>query len=98
MNISLNTIMLNAQIISEKSSHTENNNKENIQDTDNHHYSKEVFSNHDLILKNRQKIGQDRINVAMEMILNHNGSSKSYRDSRINDGLPDQFQLIGIFQ
>jgi hypothetical protein len=24
----------------------------------------------------------------MEMILNHNGSSKSYRDSRINDGLP----------
>ena len=38
--------------------------------------------------KDRQKIGQDRINVAMEMILNHNGSSKSYRDSRINDGLP----------
>jgi hypothetical protein len=38
--------------------------------------------------KDRQKTGQDRINVAMEMILNHNGSSKSYRDSRINDGLP----------
>jgi hypothetical protein len=88
MNISLNTIILNEQIISEKSSHTENNNKENIQDTDNHHEPKEVFSNHDLILKERQIIGQDRINVAMEMILNHNGSSKSYRDSRINDGLP----------
>jgi hypothetical protein len=35
------------------------------------------------IFKDRQIIAQDRINVAMEMILNHNGSSKSYRDTRI---------------
>jgi hypothetical protein len=32
------------------------------------------------IFKYRQIIGQDQINFAIEMILNHNGSSKSYRD------------------